>query len=1507
MQKVWNNPTAKHLRHIMKHRSVGTYFLRQVMVAVLLLFSAASVTAATLVVSGFPDRSGAVPLSSAQLSGATYIFVSPATGISQVDFFLDSAPPATPRQIERKPPFDFSGTAPDDTAFAFSTQTVSDGQHTVHARVTHSNGTIEQLSAAFTVNNASPALQFSAPNISFTVPAGSTATQTRTVGLTATGADGAAYSVAENVSWLSVSPTSGNLPGSITVTLAPASLTAGSHSAVVTASGNGLVPASLTVDVVVSSAGVQLLFSDNPDRQAPSALQSASVSDSIYVFVPVQPGISLVNFYVDNPNKVGAPFQTERRAPYDMAGTAPNDQAFPFDTRSLDDGSHTVVAEVQASNGTIQNAAASFTVANNAPALVFSQGSYSASRDVDNPLVVQQTVDLTSNDQSGAPFQLSSSAAWLTASQNSSTTPASITLTADPAGLPVGSHTATLTASATGYTDAQLTFTMTITENVAGLVASPTSLLFSGSPNQTIATKPIAVTHSSGEQRSFTVSTDELWLSVDRANGSTPETINVGVDSSALAAGNYSGTVTLTSPGLPSINIPVTLGLASNDQCAPIPCSDVRISLPYQLSFTESQGHLTDSNGWGTGFTWIDKPSAGTGYIPANLEMSFFEGVLNVTTTAGIAFDAENSQDNALGVGFAAPNQITQISTQVVNIPSGSGNYEQAGLWFGNDEDNHMKLVVLSGPSGVILHYLLEVGGATVDKRNITVPNLVGNSITLSLIVNPFDRSVALRYKVDGGTNLQAAVLNPPDEFFSFDAAGIDPIIGTRSFAGIFATHRRGSSPLVYQFNDFTVEDGGDAPNPDVTIDFIRKSSNFSFPTSMVWGPDNRLYVTELFGLIHALTFDANMNVTATQEIDSMFNALGPRLTLGITVAPHSTAGNVELWVGHSSPSVDNGEPNSGQITRLRGPGFAEVTNIITGLPRAKANHSINSIHFGPDNRLYIAVGGNTGAGAPNNSNSEFGLMEEQPLSAAILVADVFAAGFDGTCANTSDIFGPPPCDVQTHATGLRNSYDFTFHSNGNMYATDNGLGVTGTYPPSPQPSCLGLGSTTSYLQGGHNPGSQPDLLLLIEEGRYYGHPNPRRDECVFKNGSYQGVAPLPNFQAPLYNLGDHKSSNAIVEYKGPNSCASNYLEGQLLITNFSVGDDVFRVSLNGTGTSVVEGTPLISGFNDPLPMTVSPSGVIIVGEFGGQRITTLQPVSLGCWETLQPSSFPVLDGTGAAINGLMYVVGGKNSAGHLATLLIYNPATNTWSQGANLPGGAVENPAVVALNGKLYVFGGSRQPFSDAVTNAAVFTPGSGWVSLPAMPTARGGATAQVLNGKIYVVGGMSNSGQSLATVEIFDPAGNNWQTGPSLATRRDNAGSAVLGNNLYVFGGRVRNADGTTVDGTLTSVEMLAPAASQWAGKAPMPTGRRAMAVGTLNGRAQVMGGELNSGASSGVFKQNQEYDPVQNTWRSLTDLPTPRHGAAAATINGAIYLFGGGTSSGASYTNKLEAMRF
>jgi glucose/arabinose dehydrogenase/N-acetylneuraminic acid mutarotase len=986
-----------------------------------------------------------------------------------------------------------------------------------------------------------------------------------------------------------------------------------------------------------------------------------------------------------------------------------------------------------------------------------------------------------------------------------------------------------------------------------------------------------------------------------------------------------------------------------------LPYTEVRVEGDYILGFDGNDGGLVDKDGQSTGFTMADpssnpgnpSPISGVvGYWPEKLDVDPATGLFKITATSGLQIGTNNSLDNALGVGLNVPSQPVKLQTTLVNLPAAPGGFAQAGLWFGQStggnfgggsgtsEDNYIKFVVISNTTGNYrLQALQEQDGATVSQTTIEIPDNP-TSVKLNLYVSAEARSVTARYSLNGGTEQTVATFaNVPDEWFSFDQAGINPEIATRSFGGIFASHRNASSSQVFTFDDFAVTEESFNPNPpppptDGAISFDRWSIPINSPTSMEIGPDGKLYVATLFGTIYAISFNPDTRTYTTETINTITQSEGGnRLTLGLAIDPESTANNVILWVAHSNGSVSNGAFNSGKVSRLSGSGFSQKTDVITGLPRAIANHATNDIDFGPDGKLYLYQGGNTGAGSANTANTEFKDRAEQVLSAALLVADVKKAGFNGDVAALPGEFidqfyarkaqelGRPYTDVEIYASGLRNTYDGIFHSNGQIYAPDNGLGVTGTVPPVPR---LGDPSDRSIttLFGNvslDNPGSQPDPLNRIVQGGYYGHPNPYRDEVIFKDGSFQGFNASnrppghPAYTAPLFNLGNNKSANGIIEYTGNNLFGQ--LKGDLLITNYSSGDNLTRIKLAEDGLSVVNSSSLVGGFSDPLPIAMGPNGSVIVGEFGANKITILEP--LGIWRSGLPKApLAILDAGSAAVGGKMYMVGGKTSTAHLNSLYIYNPGDpinpndDSWATGPALPGSGVENPAVVGLNGKLYSFGGSTAPFSGAVQNSAVFNPSTNnWSSLAPMPTARGGASAQVINGDIYVIGGMNDSGASVDTVEVYDPETNTWSTTLSMSTRRDNPGAAVIDNKLYVMGGRTRNADGSVADGTLNTMEIYDPLTGLWEVGTSMITGRRTFAVGTIDDKIQVIGGEAPPGGGS-AFNQNEEYDPILEIWRSLPSIPTARHGSAFATIDDVIYVAGGGTTVGSSFTDVVEA---
>ena len=197
-----------------------------------------------------------------------------------------------------------------------------------------------------------------------------------------------------------------------------------------------------------------------------------------------------------------------------------------------------------------------------------------------------------------------------------------------------------------------------------------------------------------------------------------------------------------------------------------------------------------------------------------------------------------------------------------------------------------------------------------------------------------------------------------------------------------------------------------------------------SAPTSLQFGPDGRLYVSEQNGTINAFTIeliDGEYVATAHEEIqlpngfgvithienhnDNGFtnsedgsNAwqFSNRQVTGLVVA--GTADAPVLYITSSDPRISSGsnesnlDTNSGVLTRVTldpVTGEWDAVDLIRGLPRSEENHSNNGLQLSADgNSLYVMVGGHTNNGAPSNF---FGNTTEYTLSGAMLEVDLVA------------------------------------------------------------------------------------------------------------------------------------------------------------------------------------------------------------------------------------------------------------------------------------------------------------------------------------------------------------------------------------------------------------------------------------------------------------------------------------------------------------------------------------
>ncbi|MEO7162016.1 MAG: kelch repeat-containing protein, partial [Bdellovibrionia bacterium] len=240
--------------------------------------------------------------------------------------------------------------------------------------------------------------------------------------------------------------------------------------------------------------------------------------------------------------------------------------------------------------------------------------------------------------------------------------------------------------------------------------------------------------------------------------------------------------------------------------------------VPFSLDFSKLEG-LPNPAGNTIGFTMVDAPSnpltppilpSVPGYDAYNVNV--VNGKLQITTTSGINYldpsqsPGTNSQMNALGAGFVAPSKFS-IQVVLIKPDAGTGNSEQAGLWFGLGEDDYVKLVALSTGNGTnIFEMRKEVGAVSgvSDVKRTDPMSISGNVVTLKLEVDRDLGMIEGLYRLDGSVEVSLGILPIPASFCDGKTLP-DGNTKNITFAGIFATNRNSATPLVYTFDDFSV------------------------------------------------------------------------------------------------------------------------------------------------------------------------------------------------------------------------------------------------------------------------------------------------------------------------------------------------------------------------------------------------------------------------------------------------------------------------------------------------------------------------------------------------------------------------------------------------------------------------------------------------------------------------------------------------------------------------------
>lgn len=160
-------------------------------------------------------------------------------------------------------------------------------------------------------------------------------------------------------------------------------------------------------------------------------------------------------------------------------------------------------------------------------------------------------------------------------------------------------------------------------------------------------------------------------------------------------------------------------------------------------------------------------------------------------------------------------------------------------------------------------------------------------------------------------------------------------------------------------------------------------------PTSIVFGPDNNLYVA---------TYNGDIWAISSADGESWRYASGFQIPKALAWHDNS------LYVASDGKISVLRDRNNDKVAD-------ETKDIITGLPAHIYHwHANNGIVFGKDGRMYFAVGSTTDSSPETH---RYG-------------ASIISANPDGS-------------DIRTYAVGVRNPYRVAFNSEGDLFATENG------------------------------------------------------------------------------------------------------------------------------------------------------------------------------------------------------------------------------------------------------------------------------------------------------------------------------------------------------------------------------------------------------------------------------------------------------------------------------------
>jgi uncharacterized protein (TIGR03437 family) len=400
-----------------------------------------------------------------------------------------------------------------------------------------------------------------------------------------------------------------------------------------------------------------------------------------------------------------------------LGGTAPGTVTVSADPTGLSPATYDCTITIAGGGGS-QNVFVSFTVSG--PTLQLNPASLNFTYLTGDQAPAAQNVSVSSSNANvGASFTVSSGCSWVTVNPTGGITPATLSISANPAGLAQTTYTCSITVTSASTSNSPRLIVKLAVSSAPSVF--PSTVLFTAKQGSTTPVVQTISLNGPDTPTAFTAAASTSsggdWLTAGTSSGSTPANIVLQANPSGLSSATYSGTFAITFAGSQPVNVnaqltvsPVTVTVTPNRLQFHFPQGSTLPS-PQTLSVITSDGSQPTFTYTSTGPIAVARVS-GTNNLMISVNSSLSQGVTNASITVNATVPIVAAQNVPVTINVDPPSVVAPVLSVA-----------QTGLTFSFVQGSSAGSQVLS---------LANLGGGTLNVKALASTSSGGEWLTVS-------------------------------------------------------------------------------------------------------------------------------------------------------------------------------------------------------------------------------------------------------------------------------------------------------------------------------------------------------------------------------------------------------------------------------------------------------------------------------------------------------------------------------------------------------------------------------------------------------------------------------------------------------------------------------------------------------------------------------------------------------------------------------------------------------